>query len=185
MKMVGIILRSLIVVIMLAIFCGVAFATPSVSITYTETSLAGGLWQYDYTIFNTSDPINDVDYNLYDVFFTFDPSKTTTVVSLPTGWENMSDIGFADTFSLNPGVAPVGTDIGPGASLSGFVFQFDYEVGPLAFDALLFNPLDEANPFVFSGTSAAAATSVPEPSVLMLLGSGIAGLAVIRRRFKK
>ncbi len=171
------------VVTVFGLWVGNASAIPSAQAFFSESSLGGGLWQYNYTFLNTSDPAADAGSTLYDMFLQFDSSHQVTVVSLPSGWDNISGLGFVDAFSLNPGAPLTGTDIAPGASLSGFVFQFNYQAGPLAFTATLVNPLDEANPFVYDGTSSPA--PVPIPSVLLLLGPGLVGLMAVRRRFKR
>ncbi len=72
------------------------------------------------------------------------------------------------------------TDIAPGSSLSGFSFVFDYQAGALPFDVAFVNPSDPSNPAMFSGTSA----PVPEPSIMLLLGAGLARLVGLRKRLK-
>ncbi len=169
--------------VILCLFSGIAHAIPSADFLYNET-FSGGLWQYDYTLFNTSDPVADAGVDLYDLFLYFDPLASFNVVSTASGWDWTSGAGFIEVFSLNPGAPPIGTDIAPDSSLSGFGFEFDYQAGMLPFDATFVNPSDIDNPFIFSGTSVPANHAVPEPSTLLLLGSGIAGMA-LRKKFKK
>jgi hypothetical protein len=181
-KVLQFIMLGLLVVVFLN---GSALATPMAAFSYVETDLGGGMWQYNYTLYNTSDPVADAGADLYDVFFTFNSSAAFTVVSVPTGWDWNGGSGFADIYSLNPGEPPIGTDIAPGTSLSDFVFQFDYQAGALPFDATLFNPNDPDNPTMYSDTSSGTTSAVPEPSTCLLLGAGIAGFGLFRKRFKK
>ncbi len=177
-------------IMMLGLFIGVflngsALATPMADFSYVETDLGGGMWQYGYTLFNTSDPVADAGFDLYDVFFAFNSSAAFTVVSVPTGWDWNGGSGFADMYSLNPGAPPAGTDIAPGTSLSDFVFLFDYRAGALPFDVTFANPVDPDNPAMYSSTSSGTTSAVPEPSTMLLLGTGLAGIALLRKRFKK
>ena len=57
------------VVTLFTFLSGAAYAIPSAEFTYIETDIGGGIWQYDYTLFNTSDPIGDAGFDLYEVFF--------------------------------------------------------------------------------------------------------------------
>ena len=160
-------------------YIGSSLATPSASFLYYETDLGSGLWRYDYTFFNTSDPVIDAGYDLYSVAMDFDPIATFTLLSLPHGWDYITGVGFVATESLNPGTPPFGTDIAPGASLAGFSFQFDYRAGDLPFLAVLTNPVDPANPVPYSGTTT---TPVPEPATLIFLASVLAGIGYLRGR---
>jgi hypothetical protein len=162
----------------------VILATPMADIRYVETGLGGGIWQYEYTVFNKSDPMNDPGVNLYDIAF---PSRvgnnlnfSILSVIVPTGWEFIGDINFVDMWSLTPGSPPDGTDVAPGGSLEGFVLKFDEQVGDLLFDVTFANPEDSGNPFVESVTAAPA--PVPEPATILLMMSGLAGIGAIRRR---
>jgi len=166
------------------IFSSIAHAgvPPTADFLYNEIDKGTGWWQYDYTLFNTS-PIGHAGIDLYDLFLYFDPSASLNVLSMPSGWDWTDGAGFIDVFSMNPGAPPIGTDIAPNSSLGGFSFEFDYQAGMLPFDATFVNPYDLDNPFVVSGTTAPK-SSIPEPSTILLLGSGLVGLAGLRRKFK-
>jgi hypothetical protein len=167
-------------VLLFAFSVGSVWAIPIAELSYLETDL-GGIWQYNYTVTNAADPVADAGFNLYDVFFTFDPTVTFTITSLPFDWDAIDGPGFADAYSLLPGAPSVGADIAPGTSLSGFIFQFDDRVGDLPFEVTFENPADLLNPVLYSGTSA----PIPEPATLLLIGTGLVGLAASRKKFRK
>lgn len=140
-------------------------ADPIADLSYSETYDAdSGLWQYEYTLSNLADPKEDAGYDLFDLLLNFDESATVAVTDIPLGWDFQTGSGFIEFYSLFPGVPPLGNDIAPGTSLSGFVLQFDYKVGDLLFEAMFAEP-----------------SSVPEPSTSVLVLSGLAGLAFFRR----
>jgi hypothetical protein len=125
-------------------------------LSFVEKALAGGGWQYEFTLFNTASvPGTD----LYDLSFSFPSSGAFSVISLPSGWDYFSGwdpvakTGSFELFSLMPGAPPGGTDIPPGSFLSGFLFQFDTRIGPVPFTAIFVNPVDPNDPLIYNGTS--------------------------------
>jgi len=111
-----------------------ASAIPLVDIRYVETDASGGSFRYLYTLFNRSDPVTDAGMNLFDVLLSFDPIQEGSVLALPAGWDSISGAGFIELFSVEIGAPPDGSDIPPGGFLSGFVLEFNYRAGPLAFE---------------------------------------------------
>ena len=127
----------------------------------------------------------DAGCDLYDLFVTF-YSPGYSIIQIPSGWDSMdgwdgsAGEGFITAYSLNPGAPPVGTDVAPGGSLGGFIFQFDYQAGNLPFDVTLFNPSPPYDPIVISSTTA----PVPEPGTLLLLSLGLFMVVGCKKRRK-
>lgn len=168
-------------------FSSSVLALPMAEISYIETDLGGGNFQYEYIVANTSDPGMYEDFNIYDVFFEFDPAVSLTIVSLPTDWDAFAfpadpttsgKVESLETFSFSPGVPPLGADIAPGSILGGFIFQFDLQLGNSPFEVLFANPEYSFEPIPVSGTTA----PVPEPATILLLASGIFGMGVFGRK---
>jgi len=74
--------------------------------------------------------------------------------------------GFFELFSLTPGTPPGGSDIPPGSSLSGFLFQLDTQIGHVPFAATFVNLADPNDPLIFNGTSEPVGYRVYLPMVL-------------------
>jgi hypothetical protein len=153
----------------------VTLGAPGASVLYTETDLGGGLWQYDYTFYNTSDAAE----SLYSVYFYFSQSTTFDWVTIPTGWDSVLN-GFtpisvtqADTYSTDTVY-----DIAAGNNLGLFSFTLDYRAGNISYDAYL--STTSGNQIV-SGTTAL----VPEPvsSTLFIVGGAALGFRQLKKRF--
>jgi hypothetical protein len=159
-----------------------AQATPSAIATYLETELDGGLWNYDFIVMNTSDSIVDAGCDIYDFSLFFNDVNLTDVVS-PVDWDLFTDLSsFIVWYSLLPGIPPDGSDISPGAMLSGFQFTSDARLPDIAFDVTFVNPNDFENPFVYSGIASSTAAPVPEPGTMLLLGTGLIAVIISARR---
>lgn len=167
---------------MAAILClasGIASAIPSAEALYGEHNLGGGLWKYDYTLYNTSGPIADAGYDIYWFTLNFDPPVTLSDILFPLDWDFISDnSSFIDWNSLLPGEPPIGADIPPGNLLDDFSFTSNTQLASLDFDVYLTNPVGD--PVLYSGKTA----PIPEPSTLILLGSVLGGMALLRKRLK-
>ncbi len=137
-----------------------AFASAGAALLYEETDLGGGMWQYDYTFYNTS----TAGESLYSVYFYFPMMATITGSPLPEGWDGIvwtgtNDSDWLDAFSNEPSY-----DIAAGTYLSGFSFTIDYRAGNINYDTY-YNDLS-----VVSGTTAI----IPEPiSYILFLSGGI------------
>ncbi len=136
------------------------FASGGATLLYEETDLGGGIWQYDYTFYNTS----SAGESLYNVYFYFPMLVTITGSPLPAGWDgtvwtgtNVTD--WLDTFSYEPVY-----DIAAGTYRSGFSFMINYRAGNINYDAYY------GDFSVVSGTTAI----IPEPiSYILFLSGGI------------
>ena len=84
MKLLGTLYIILIGALFIVFSGGIVSATPSSNALFWESDLGGGLWKYDYTLYNTSNSITDEGYDLYDFALYFDPTVTLSNVLFPS-----------------------------------------------------------------------------------------------------
>ncbi len=140
----------------------------------TITNLGNGLFSYQYSVTNTAP-------------FGF---STVSILNLPTvgnAVQNlMAPAGFNAFFDPGLGELDFVEDtqsFAAGSNVSGFSFISPFAPGLTTFTALR---LDGDNPVIVQGTVLApqnAPASVPEPATMVLLATGLAGIAAkVRRR---
>lgn len=159
---------------LLAIPAHRAWATYSALATYQEIDKGGGFWEYDYTLSNMADPIVEAGWDVYDFYLSIPVSISS--ISSPPNWSfNTGNSAFIDWYSESIGEPPDGSDIPPGALLSGFKFISDTRLTvPLSFDVMFANPDPTGDPVKFTGNI--SPSQVPDPgrprlSLWMLLVS--------------
>ncbi len=150
-------------------------------ILYQETDLGEGLWQYDYTFYNTS----DIGISLYKVFLDFDKLVTVTGAPLPsdwvgTVWEGTNITYFLSTMSVNQD-----TYIDAGDSLGGFSFEVNDRVGDIGWYAEFSTGEGGVLSNLTDITAAAPPPVVPEPVSTILFITGGAVIAAMNRFRRK
>ncbi|MBI2876790.1 MAG: PEP-CTERM sorting domain-containing protein [Candidatus Tectomicrobia bacterium] len=148
----------------------------ALSFDYVKTSVSGG-FRYNFTL------DNDLGTDLFEVF-----------LDLPVAEGNLSDflspMGWGDGFGGSlPLFGPVtanssfiewfselGSELPSGSSLTGFSFVSALEIaGPIRFSV-------NSNPNLGGLSSNSQPAPIPEPTTLVLMASGLAGMGYLRRR---
>jgi hypothetical protein len=165
-----------------------AFSLPvfAGSIQYVATDLTGGQWRYDYTVntspFDFAAGINgftiDFDYTLYGALSNpISTSDWLALLPIPQPDPVYSMDGIFDELAQNDLLA------------GSYNFSVDFTwlgtgSGSPGSQPFNFYTLDAQGNIIdkFNKDYTIPATSVPEPSFLILLGIGLAGVGILRRK---
>lgn len=188
----GIIMKTRRLSILTLVLIGVLLASlparadMSAAISYAETDLGDGTWQYDYVFQNTSSVDADHQY-LQSVILYLDVDTTVTILSSLADWSSYTFTGSANvgdsvvTDYLEFYSDTLASDVAIGAILSGLSFTTTDKLGDIAFEAIFSDHAVMEDFASVSGTTSA----VPIPATAWLLGLGLSGLAGLKRRLCK
>ncbi len=169
----------------LGLMVSLAQTVHATAITYNAVNLGGNQWEYMYTI--TNDTLA-TDINEFSILFAYGLYENIAVVNSPADWDVIAfdpdlifgnpDDGIVDALALASGLAP-------GSTLGGLTVSFNW-LGSNApgtqyfmiFDPSTYEVLDSGN------TTPASAAPVPEPTTLILIGTGLLGIAGMRKKFR-
>lgn len=156
-----------------------SFSVSAATINTELINISGNTWQAEYTVENNL-LVSTIDE--FTIWFDLGLYENISTVSTPVDWDpiiiqpdaSIPDDGFYDVLALVTGIAS-------GDSLGGFRVSFDWLGGN--------NPTSQffeiIEPSTFgvleAGQTTISTTAIPEPLSIILLASGLAGIAFSRR----
>ncbi|OEU64980.1 MAG: hypothetical protein BBJ57_09065 [Desulfobacterales bacterium PC51MH44] len=159
----------------------VVYAT---TILYDLTDLGGGVWEYDYSVTNDTLTSNIEEFT---IFFEYGLYENLSVTSLLADWDEIAidpalilgvpDDGFYDALAILP------AGIAPGTTVSGFSVSFDWLGSDTPWGAS--QSFDVVDPITFASLDSGGTAPIPEPGTIVLVGTGLAGLAGIGKRLNR
>lgn len=155
-------------------------ASAQIGVDYALSGSAGN-WILDFTLSNTTVGFNQQAYFMGVLL------PTGSVTGLPTGYYAYGGFtGYNLTWLTNSCCSRTAilndpNAVGAGESLSGFEATVTSADAPTSVEWFAYTVTDDLQNPRFEGTATAVA-SVPEPGTILLLMSGLLGLAMTARR---